>query len=90
VRAGKSGEALRREDIMAWHRLLVARGWMQTVIFTEELAHAATVPILPFGINMVAPVIQTFGTAEQKQRFLPPPLRGEVWWCQCATASITS
>ena len=94
----EAGEELGREDYMAWHRILGERGWsapswpkeyggpgwtpMQKFIFAEELAHAATVPILPFGINMVAPVIQTFGTPEQKQRFLPPLLRGEVWWCQ--------
>jgi alkylation response protein AidB-like acyl-CoA dehydrogenase len=27
-------------------------------------------------------VIQAFGTPEQKARFLPPILNGEVWWCQ--------
>ena len=97
-RKQQSGEEPGREDYMAWHRILGARGWsapawpkeyggpgwspMQQFIFAEELAFAATVPILPFGIKMVAPVIQTFGTDEQKRRFLPPLLRGEVWWCQ--------
>src|SRR5690606_17375192 len=31
---------------------------------------------------MVGPVIYTFGTAEQKARFLPPILSGEHFWCQ--------
>jgi len=94
----ESGEELGREDFLAWHRILGARGWsapawpveyggpgwssIQKFIFAEELARAGTVPILPFGINMVAPVIQAFGTPEQKQRFLPPTLAGEIWWCQ--------
>ena len=94
----EAGLELTREDYLSWHRVLGARGWsapswpvefggpgwspIQRFIFAEELAHAATVPILPFGVNMVAPVIQRFGTPEQKQRFLPPLLRGEVWWCQ--------
>jgi alkylation response protein AidB-like acyl-CoA dehydrogenase len=37
---------------------------------------------MPFGITMVGPVIYTFGTAEQKARFLPGILSGEDWWCQ--------
>ena len=37
-------------------------GWspIQKFIFAEELARAGTLPILPFGVNMVAPVIQAF------------------------------
>lgn len=49
---------------------------------SEEMAAADTVPILPFGINMVGPVIYTFGTPEQKARWLPPTLAGDIWWCQ--------
>ena len=29
-----------------------------------------------------APVIQAFGTPEQKARFLPPTHDGDIWWCQ--------
>jgi 3-oxochol-4-en-24-oyl-CoA dehydrogenase len=32
--------------------------------------------------SWLVPSIVTFGTEEQKQRFLPPTLRGEVIWCQ--------
>jgi alkylation response protein AidB-like acyl-CoA dehydrogenase len=94
----EAGEELGREDYLSWHRILARRGWAapswpkdyggpgwtptQKFIFGEELARAGTVPILPFGVNMVAPVIQTFGSPEQKARFLPPILSGEVWWCQ--------
>jgi hypothetical protein len=93
-----AGEELGREDYLAWHRILAARGWsapgwpveyggagftpVQRHLFSEELARGDTVPILPFGINMVGPVIYTFGTPEQKQRFLPGILNGDVWWCQ--------
>jgi alkylation response protein AidB-like acyl-CoA dehydrogenase len=94
----EAGEELEREDYLSWHRILGRRGWsapawpkeyggpgwssVQRYIFAEELARVGTVPILPFGINMVAPVIQTFGTPEQKQRFLSPTLAGDIWWCQ--------
>jgi alkylation response protein AidB-like acyl-CoA dehydrogenase len=93
-----AGVELGREDYLAWHRILAKRGWAapgwpkeyggpgwtptQKFIFAEELARAGTVPILPFGVNMVSPVIQAFGTPEQKAKFLPPTLAGEIWWCQ--------
>jgi hypothetical protein len=92
------GEELAKADFLAWHRILAAKGWVapawpkeyggpgwtatQRYIFSEELARADTVPILPFGINMVGPVIYTFGTPEQKARFLPGILSGDDWWCQ--------
>jgi alkylation response protein AidB-like acyl-CoA dehydrogenase len=37
---------------------------------------------VPFGVKMVGPVIYTFGTAEQCERFLPDILASNVWWCQ--------
>ena len=33
-------------------------------------------------INSVAPTIMEFGSDEQKQRFLPEIVRGEIRWCQ--------
>jgi alkylation response protein AidB-like acyl-CoA dehydrogenase len=98
LRAFADRDDMGREDFMEWHRILGARGWSapawptqyggpgwsptQRYIFSEELARAETVPILPFGINMVGPVIYTFGSQAQKDRFLPPILKGEEWWCQ--------
>jgi alkylation response protein AidB-like acyl-CoA dehydrogenase len=46
------------------------------------MAEFDTPEILPFGTLMVGPVIYTFGTEAQKQRFLPKILTGEEWWCQ--------
>ena len=59
-------------------------GWTPTqkYIWSEEQARADTVPILPFGIAMVSPVIMAFGTDEQKQKFLPATYNGDIWWCQ--------
>ncbi len=94
----ESGVELGKEDFLSWHRILARKGWVapawpkeyggpgwtpiQRFIFSEELAAAGTVPVLPFGIAMVAPVIQAFGTPDQKERFLPPILSGDAWWCQ--------
>ena len=92
------GEDLTKEDFLAWHKVLAAKGWVapswpkewggttwtstQKYIWGEELARADAVPILPFGINMVSPVIYTFGTPEQKAKFLPATYNGDIWWCQ--------
>lgn len=94
----QSRSHLDREELLAWHRILYQQGWIapswpveyggpgwtstQRYIFGEECARAETIPIMPFGINMVGPVIYTYGTPEQKARFLPPILSGDEWWCQ--------
>ena len=80
-----------------WHMLLHARGWAvpswpvehggtgwgvrQLRTFHEELTAANAPPLNPF-MNMVGPVIFTFGTAEQKAQHLPPLRSGEIYWCQ--------
>ena len=58
-------------------------GWdvVRRYIFSEELARAETIPPT-FGIGMIGPVIFTHGTPEQIERFLPPTLSGDIWWCQ--------
>jgi alkylation response protein AidB-like acyl-CoA dehydrogenase len=92
------GETLTKEDYLSWHRVLAAKGWScpswptqwggtgwtptQKYIWSEEQARADTIAVLPFGVNMLAPVIYTFGTEEQKARFLPGIRDGQVWWCQ--------
>ena len=91
-------EALTKEDYFSWHRVLAKKGWSapawpkewggtdwtptQKYIWSEELAKAEALPVLPFGTTMVAPVIYTFGTEEQKARFLPGIRDGIEWWCQ--------
>jgi alkylation response protein AidB-like acyl-CoA dehydrogenase len=89
---------LSKDDYVRWHKILAAQGWVapgwpqefggpgwssvQRHLFDEECARAGTPPILPFGVNMVAPVIMAFGNAEQKAHFLPRILSCEDWWCQ--------
>jgi alkylation response protein AidB-like acyl-CoA dehydrogenase len=92
------GEDLDKEDFLSWHRILAKKGWSapswpkefggtdwtptQKYIWGEEQARADTIGILPFGVAMLAPVIYTFGTQEQKEKFLPGIRDGLVWWCQ--------
>jgi alkylation response protein AidB-like acyl-CoA dehydrogenase len=92
------GDDLGKDDFLAWHKVLAKKGWVapswpkewggtswtstQKYIWSEELARADAIAVLPFGINMVSPVIYTFGTQAQKDRFLPATYNGDIWWCQ--------
>ncbi len=94
----QDSEGLTKDDYFSWHRILAKKGWSapswpkewggtgwtptQKYIWSEEQAKADTIPVLPFGVAMLAPVIYTFGTEEQKARFLPGIRDGKVWWCQ--------
>ena len=89
---------LTKQQMLLWHRILHKKGWIapswpkefggagwsitQRYIWEQEAAAADTFPPLPFGLTMVGPVIYTFGTARQRERFLPPILSGDHWWCQ--------
>ena len=53
------------------------RGPLEQLIFLEEASRAG-VPIPMVTLNTVGPTIAQFGTDEQKARFLPPILRGEL------------
>jgi alkylation response protein AidB-like acyl-CoA dehydrogenase len=93
----EAGEHLTKEDILSWHRILNNKGWLtpswpveyggtgwdsvRKYIFSEELARAQTSQT-SFGIGMIGPVLYTFGTPEQKAKFLPGTMNGDIWWCQ--------
>jgi 3-oxocholest-4-en-26-oyl-CoA dehydrogenase alpha subunit len=51
----------------------------QFIFFDESMRAGAPVPMLT--INSVAPTIMQFGSEEQKNRFLPRILRGEIHFC---------
>ncbi|MCB1388917.1 MAG: acyl-CoA dehydrogenase family protein [Rhodobacteraceae bacterium] len=85
-------------DFDTWHSLLNEKGWLagawprkfggqewsavQKHIFEEECALAHAPRIIPFGVGMLAPVLQAFGSTEQQDYYLPRILSGEDWWCQ--------
>ena len=92
-----SGEEMTKEDILSWHRILYAKGWLtpswpveyggtgwdpvRKYIWSEELARAGTIQN-SFGIGMIGPVLYTYGTPEQKAKFLDATRSGDIWWCQ--------
>ncbi len=51
----------------------------QFIFFDESMRAGAPVPMLT--INTVGPTIMNFGTEEQKDRFLPRILKGEIHFC---------
>jgi alkylation response protein AidB-like acyl-CoA dehydrogenase len=54
-----------------------ARGPIEQMIFVEE-SHWAGVPLPLLTLNSVGPTLMTLGTDEQKTRFLPGILRGQI------------
>ena len=92
------GQPLTKEEHVRWQKILYEKGWSapnwpvehggtgwtptQLYIYDDEMGSAGAPPVIAFGMKMVGPVIYTFGTPEQKQRFLPDILASNVWWCQ--------
>lgn len=68
----------------SWPKQYGGAGWsiVQQYLFEQENALGGAPFIVPYGVNMVGPVIYTFGTEEQKQRYLPDILSNRTWWCQ--------
>ena len=67
-----------------WPREYGGTGWspVQRYIFEKECALAGAPNLTVLGLKLVAPVIWTFGNAEQKAHYLPRILSGEDYWCQ--------
>ena len=94
----KLGKRLSKTDMEEWHAILNQRGWLapnwpvelggagwnavKNHIFDEEAWAAGAPRVVPFGINMLAPVLIKFGSVEQQQHYLPRILDGTDWWCQ--------
>jgi acyl-CoA dehydrogenase len=55
----------------------------QAKVLNSEMRRIdAQSPLASFGVWMLGPALLQFGTEEQKQRFLPEIVRGEIRWCQ--------
>ena len=93
-----SGKHYDKHDHVRWQQALGRQGWLaytwpkkyggpgwdvtQRFLFENVLAEEGAPRIIPFGVKMVGPVIYTFGSDEQKERFLPPIATSSVSWCQ--------
>jgi len=92
------GRRLGKEDLITWQRILNGKGWavphwpkewggtgwsaVQMYLFRDEMQQAPAPEPLPFGTNMLGPVLIAFGNEFQKKRFLPRIANLDDWWCQ--------
>jgi alkylation response protein AidB-like acyl-CoA dehydrogenase len=81
-----------------WHKVLAKRGWSapawpkeyggtgwnatQRYIYARESIAADAPRIFAMGLRMVGPVIMKFGTPEQKAKYLPKIVAGDIVFCQ--------
>ncbi|MDR3498306.1 MAG: acyl-CoA dehydrogenase family protein [Parvibaculum sp.] len=92
------GHSPAKGDYQKSERAMAAKGWLavgwpkadggtgwtanQKYIFDEELERAGALNVVPMGLLYVGPVIYTFGTEEQKKRWLPGILDSTTFWAQ--------
>ena len=93
-----AGLHIRRDELMDWQKILAGKGWLvpawpeeyggpgwcltKRYIFNHEYFLSGAPQTSQFGRDMVGPVIYTFGTEEQKARYLPDIRESNVLWCQ--------
>ena len=93
-----AGRHCSRDDYVRWTRILADKGWavphwptewggtgwdpVRQSIFLDEIQRGNAPEAIAFGVNMVGPVIYTFGSQAQKERFLPRIVDLREWWCQ--------
>ncbi|WP_296259685.1 MULTISPECIES: acyl-CoA dehydrogenase family protein [unclassified Pseudomonas] len=86
------------EDRRWWNRVLFEQGWaaphwpveyggtgwshVQNHIFEYECKLAGAPELRWQGLRLLGPVLYTYGSPEQKARYLPPILKGEEMWAQ--------
>ncbi|MDZ4363268.1 acyl-CoA dehydrogenase family protein [Brevundimonas sp.] len=98
ARRGRRGFHATHDDIRDWMRILNARGlaathwpvehggtdWspLRKHLFQVELRAAGAPVPDQAALELVGPVIYTFGDAAQKALYLPEILNGDTFWCQ--------
>ena len=92
------GASLTKEEIRRSEQALASRGWLangwpkefggpgwnavEQYIFDLELERVGTPTVTPMGVVYVGPVIYSFGTDAQKERWLPGIREGNTSWAQ--------
>lgn len=87
-----------KEHMLRWQDVLASENWLaagwpaeyggpgftptQRYLFEQAYGAIYAPPPVQFGITMVGPILYTYGSDEQKERFLPPIRENRTWWCQ--------
>ena len=85
-------------EMTEWQQALAAHGWgaptwpkeyggtgwtpTQLYIFESEAARAEAPIQFHQGLELIGPIIFTYGSPAQKAHYLPRIVSGEDWWCQ--------
>lgn len=94
----QAGLRLDPSELIEYQRRFHARGWAaptwpkeyggtgwtptQQYIFWSEASEAGAPPQFHQGLELIGPIIFTYGNAAQKERYLPGILTCDDWWCQ--------
>jgi alkylation response protein AidB-like acyl-CoA dehydrogenase len=94
----RAGLRLNPEELTAYQKRLAARGWgaptwpaeyggtgwspVQQYIFWKEAADADAPAQFHQGLELIGPIIFTYGSQELKDRYLPRIINADDWWCQ--------
>jgi alkylation response protein AidB-like acyl-CoA dehydrogenase len=89
---------IEKEDYVQYLKILHAQGWavghwpreyggcdwtpLERFIFEEETTRAGAPWLIPFGVNYVGPILCSYGSQAQKDRFLPAIRSSDEWWAQ--------
>ncbi|MFQ5956012.1 MAG: acyl-CoA dehydrogenase family protein, partial [Kiloniellales bacterium] len=98
ARKVETGKHLDKQDYVTWQKILYRLGWMaphwpvehggtdwspiERHIFQEELDLSPSPRVIPFGIQMLGPILMAFGSEAQRKYYLPRILKNDDWWCQ--------
>ncbi|WP_293902033.1 acyl-CoA dehydrogenase family protein [Phenylobacterium sp.] len=94
----RTGMRLEPAEYTAWQKLLHSRGWgapswpkehggagftpTQHYIFESEASRADAPMQYHQGLELIGPIVFTFGSEAQKAKYLPAIVAGDDWWCQ--------
>jgi len=98
ARRGHRGYHSTRDDTQCWTRILNAKGWaapnwtpehggvdwtpLRRFLFQMEVKAAGCPMEDQSALELVGPVLYTFGSDAQKKRYLPAILNADEFWCQ--------
>ncbi len=94
----RAGLRLHPEELIAYQKRLAARGWgaptwpveyggtgwspIRQYIFWTEAAEADAPAQFHQGLELIGPIIFTYGSQALKDHYLPGIIQADDWWCQ--------